>query len=269
MRATSYLNLNFSGISVEERIEQAAAAGVDGIEWYGWDLGIEEVERVGGLFDEMDVDIDAITQHAEAHGLDLVYMSGDRPALTDPSVEGRAIESIERSIELADRIGCPFVNVKAGPVQAGSTRAAQRHQVINTLRTVAPVVEASGSTLVLEPINPIDAPMELLQTAAEAFTVIDAVGSPSIKLLFDIYHEQLASGNVTRTIERLGNDAIAHVHAADAPDRSQPGTGELAWTHVIGVLKETGYDGFLGGEFIPTGDPDAALGSFADLAHAG
>lgn len=268
MHVTSYLNLNFDEIPFRERIDRAADAGVDGIEFYGWgDLGVDQVETVGDAFYEVDFDVEEVAEHVHDRGLELVYLSGDRPALTNPSLEEQAVTSIRRSLELADRIDCHLVNVKAGPVQSGYTRETQRQQVVRVLRRVAPDVEDADTGLALEPINAIDAPTEFLNTAAEGYAILDAVDSPDIELLLDLYHEQLTRGNIINNIRENAGEYVAHIHAADPPARAQPGTGELNWSNVLAALAETEYDGYLGGEFIPQGTPTDALASFAELGH--
>lgn len=267
MRVTSYLNLNFEDISFQERIDRAAAAGVDGIEFYGWgNLGVEPVESVGDDFYDVEFDVETVAEYVHERGLELVYLSGDRPALTDPDLEDEAVTSIRRSLDLADRLDCQRVNVKAGPNQSGYSRERQRQQVVAVLRRVAPAVEASDTVLALEPINAIDAPGEFLNTAEAGYAILDAVDSPSIKLLLDLYHEQLMRGNIINNLRENAGDYVTHIHTADPPARGQPGTGELAWENVLTALAETEYDGYLGGEFIPQGDPSEALAGFADLA---
>lgn len=268
MQVTAYLNLNFNDISFRERVERAAAAGVDGIGLYGWgDLGVDNVERVSDDFYDVEFDVETVAEHVHDHGLDLIYLSGDRPALTRPEVEAEAITSIERSLTLADRIDCSLVNVKAGPVQSGLTRERQRQQVVRVLRAVTPAVEAANAGLVLEPINPLDAPGEFLHTAAGGVAMLQAVDSPDINLLLDLYHEQLTAGNVSNTLADIAGEHVAHVHVADPPSRGEPGTGELNWEHLLDVLAETDYEGCLGGEFIPHAAPRVALESFAELGH--
>ena len=265
MRVTAYLNLNFQAGDYLERIDRAASAGVDGIECYGWDLGVEMDDQLGPPF-AAEFDLEALVDRMNEHELEFVYLSGDRPPLTDPAQEAAAIESIERSLELADELGCSYVNVKAGRIQPGMTIESQRQQVVSVLRAIAPAAEAAQSTVLLEPINAIDTPHELVNTATDATSILDAVDSPGVRLLLDLFHEQLGSGNIVNTIRDTVPEYVEHIHAADAPLRSQPGTGELNWETVIDTLEDVGYDGYLGGEFIPSGNPDAALESFVSVA---
>ena len=85
--------------------------------------------------------------------------------------------------------------------------------------------------------------------------IINQVGSPRLKLLFDIYHVQIMDGDVIRRIRALG-DAIAHVHTAGNPGRGElDDRQEIQYPPIMRALLETGYKGYVGQEFIPTGDP--------------
>ena len=88
--------------------------------------------------------------------------------------------------------------------------------------------------------------------------MVDEVGSPAVKLLFDIYHQQITEGNLIENISR--NIAkIGHFHVADVPGRHEPGTGEINYRNVFRAIAGKGYDGFLGLEMWPTGDHVAAV----------
>jgi hydroxypyruvate isomerase len=83
--------------------------------------------------------------------------------------------------------------------------------------------------------------------------IIRAVGSPRVKLLFDVYHVQIMDGNVIARIRQYGPDLIGHVHTAGVPGRGELDEGqELQFTPIMRALLETGYTGYVGQEFIPT-----------------
>jgi len=239
---TAYLNLLFDEGSFVERVDRVAEAGYDGVEPFGWDH-----------------DVEAIAERCDEHGLDLAYMSGERPPLTDPERTEEAIRSVEETLAVAGRVGCRDLNVKSGPAQPGLDPAAQRENVREVLREVAPAAEDAGVTLVLEPLNTrVDHPGHFTTTAAEGAELVAAVDSPRVKLLFDCYHEQIMHGDVIRSFrEHVGH--VGHVHVADNPGRHEPGTGELNYANVLDAIRETGYDGYVGCEFRPTGDPMTAL----------
>jgi hydroxypyruvate isomerase len=91
------------------------------------------------------------------------------------------------------------------------------------------------------------------------------IGSEHFKLLYDIYHMQIMEGDVIRTI-RTHHQHIAHYHTAGVPGRNElDETQELYYPAIVRAIRETGYEGFLGQEFIPRGDPIASLRAAVEL----
>lgn len=90
------------------------------------------------------------------------------------------------------------------------------------------------------------------------FEIVDAVDSPNVQLLYDVYHQQVTEGNVIQTIT-ANIDRIGHFHVADVPGRHEPGTGELDYENVFAAIEETDYDGYVGCEFSPVGDADETI----------
>ena len=130
--------------------------------------------------------------------------------------------------------------------------------VLDGLKEIAPLANKAGVTLVLEPLNNlVDHAGYWLKNSDVGFEMIRKVNSPNIRLLFDIYHQQISEGNL---IERLTKnlDVIGHVHVADVPGRHQPGTGEINYPVVLGKLRDAGYQQFVGLEFDPIGSSKEA-----------
>lgn len=271
MQVSSYLNLNFDEIPFPERVQLAAEAGVDGIEFFGWDIDLEADEGDTVSVDEEfygpDIDIGEITREIESNNLDFVYMSGDQPPMTDPNVREAALENIEKSVNLAKKYNCPNVNVKSGPRNPSIDDETQHNAIVETLRQAAPIAEATDVNLLLEPLNTQDAPDQFLNTATESIEILEQVDSPNVQLLFDIYHEQIMCGDLIRTL-RDSIDVIGHVHVADVPTRNEPGTGEINYENVLRALSDVGYDGYVGCEFIPTGEPVTALSDVLETVRA-
>ena len=97
-----------------------------------------------------------------------------------------------------------------------------------------------------------------LSQSKEAFQIIDEVGSSNVKILFDIYHQQISEGNLIANIT-ANIDKIGHFHVADNPGRHEPGTGEINYTNVFAAIRKTGFDGFVGMEMWPVGDHAEAV----------
>jgi hydroxypyruvate isomerase len=232
-----------------DRIERAAVAGADAIEFWDW----------------REKDLDVIESAARDAGLPIVGCTAGG-VLTDPDSTAETVETIRESIATADRLDCPTLIVTTGPDQDGLDRETQHANVVEVLSTVAPNAESAGVTLVVEPLNTaVDHPGYYLTTSDEGFDIVDAVGSPNVKLLYDIYHQQVTEGNITATLtEHI--DQIGHIHIADVPGRHEPGTGELNFENLFRAIEDADYDRYVGCEFSPMGDPDEALQAVLDIA---
>jgi hydroxypyruvate isomerase len=128
------------------------------------------------------------------------------------------------------------------------------------LRRLARVAEDEGVTLVLEMLNSkVDHPDYQVDKTAWGLEVCRMVDSPAVKLLYDIYHMQIMEGDIIRTI-REHHSYFAHYHTAGNPGRHEiDDTQELQYPPIIRAILATGYDGYIGHEFLPKGEPIAAL----------
>jgi hydroxypyruvate isomerase len=136
------------------------------------------------------------------------------------------------------------------------------------LSRVAGVAEEAGVTLVMELLNSkVDHKDYQCERTAWGIEVCQMVNSPRVKLLYDIYHMQIMEGDIIRTI-RDHHASFAHYHTAGNPGRHElDETQELYYPPIIRAILATGYQGYLGQEFIPKGDPIAALKQAFDLCN--
>lgn len=90
-----------------------------------------------------------------------------------------------------------------------------------------------------------------MNSVAEGFEIVRAVGNPHVKVLYDFYHEQRAAGNLIEKLEKnIG--MVGLVHVADVPGRHEPGTGEIDYRNIYRKLAELRYNGFIAMEYFPT-----------------
>ena len=114
------------------------------------------------------------------------------------------------------------------------------------------MAEEAEVTLVLEPLNIlVDHPGYFLTSSREGFEIVEQVDSSAVKLLYDIYHQQITEGSLIATITSH-IELIGHFHAADVPGRHEPGSGEINYANVLAAVDEAGYEGFIGLEYAPT-----------------
>jgi len=176
-------------------------------------------------------------------------------------------EELKRKLDLAVRYGIPNLIVFSGN-RAGLTDEAGALVTAEGLHRLAPLAETAGVTLILELLNSkVDHIDYQCDHSAWGVLVTTLVNSPSVKLLYDIYHMQIMEGDIIRTIRQIAPH-IGHVHTAGNPGRRDlDDTQELCYPPIMAALAETGYAGFVGQEFIPKGDGLAALRSAFQLCN--
>ncbi|AGN02162.1 Hydroxypyruvate isomerase [Salinarchaeum sp. Harcht-Bsk1] len=248
----------FPEASTAEQIERVAAAGADAIEIL--DLGELSPEEARDHAADHGIDVAVLQASGETVGIDNVA-----PAIVDPGSVEQSIAELESSIEAAAAADARNCLAVVGQRQPTVPRHEQRSAIVETFRSVAPAAEDAGVTVVPEVLNAVDDhPGYFLTDPGEAYSIAEAVDSPNVGFLLDVYHQQREHGNVVPTFEST-IDHVEHVHFADAPGRNEPGTGELAMERILTALDELGYDGYVGAEFSATGDPDETLRDVVEL----
>ena len=171
----------------------------------------------------------------------------------------RIARELTEKIALAEQWHIPNVIVFSGN-RAGLDDRAGAEATAEGLQRVARIAEQAGVTLIMELLNSkVDHKDYQCDHTLWGVEVCRMVNSPNVKLLYDIYHMQIMEGDIIRTI-RTYHPFIAHYHTAGNPGRHEiDETQELNYAPIVRAILETGYEGYLGQEFIPTGDPIAAL----------
>ncbi len=177
----------------------------------------------------------------------------------DPRRREEFEEEIRSAVAVARKLGVKKLCVVAGEETHGHSREDQTRAVITALKAGAKIVEPEGITIILEPLNVlVDHPRQLIVHSAQAAAVLDAVGSANVKMLFDIYHQQISEGNLTLNIRRY-HDRIGYFQLADHPGRHEPTTGEINYPFVLKTIHDVGYRDPIGMEMSPKSDPMTAF----------
>jgi hydroxypyruvate isomerase len=153
----------------------------------------------------------------------------------------------------------------------GMPRSEQMANAVAALRAAAPMLEKNGMTAIVEVLNTyVDHAGYFLYYVRDGAELIDRVGSPNVKLLFDIYHVQIMEGNLIQSI-RANIDRIGHFHVGDVPGRHQPGTGEINYRNVFKAIYDQGdrFRGSVALEYSPTVPLEQDLAAMRDLANFG
>jgi len=239
----------YPGKDVVYHLEKVKEHGFQGLEYYAWwDLG----------------DLRKLAAEQERIGVGLSATCTKFISLVDESLRDAYLEGVRQTIEACRILGVRSIISQTGNELDGVPREKQRQTMAETLKLCAPLLEEAGIVLEVEPLNGlVDHAGHFLQRSDESVDVIDRVGSPNVKLVFDVYHQQITEGNVIRNATGY-IDRINHYHIADNPGRKQPGTGELNYVNILSAIKDTGFSGFVGLECGYTIDTDEAIQRFKE-----
>lgn len=177
-----------------------------------------------------------------------------------PGREEEARAAIDQALAYAAAIGTPNIHVMAGFAQGDEAQAT----FVNNLNYACEQAAPHGITILIEPLNRYDAPDYFLSTSEQAKLIIEQVGKPNLKLMFDCYHLQIMGGDVSRSLESL-MPIIGHIQFASVPGRNEPDGGELNYRHIFAHLDGLGYTAPLGAEYKPLASTEAGLGWMQSL----
>jgi hydroxypyruvate isomerase len=250
-RFAANLSFLFQDRPFLERFGAAAAAGFQAVEY---------------LF-PYEHPADAIVSQLKQHGLQQVlfnlppgdWAKGERGLAALAGREREFERGVSQALDYAKALGCPRVHAMAGVLPAEADLAKAETTYLNNLKHAAAEAGRQGVVLVIEPINGRDIPGFFLQTSNQAEKVIEAVGSPNLRLQLDLYHCQIMEGDLTRRIERLF-PLIEHVQIASVPERHEPDEGEIAYGPLFRLFDKLGYRGWIGCEYRPRAGTEEGLG---------
>jgi len=189
---------------------------------------------------------------ARAAGLSIVNMDspGKERGLSDPANHAEVVPGIRAAIDAAKANAIAQVIAFSGN-RAGPDDAAGLRHVVAGLKQVALYAEKAGVTLTFEMFNTFDHPGYLADSSRFGFDAVRQVGSPAVKVLFDIYHMHRMGENVLESL--LGNlELVRHIHVAASPKRDCPRAGgAIDYAKIVRAVHGAGYRGYWGQEFLP------------------
>jgi hydroxypyruvate isomerase len=239
----------------EENLERVAQAGYHHVELVGefkkWSE--DDYRRILARMETLKISVDAT--------------SGVGPGFADPSGGEAFLSALKALIPAAQRLQCKQIILLSGKRIDGAPAGSQHAASIEALKRAADVLSSAGLVAVIEPIDRIENPTIYLDGVTEAFEIAKAVGSPNVRVLYDVYHEQREFGNLIEKFD-AHIDQVGLIHIADVPGRHEPGTGEINYLNIYRKLAQLGYKGTIAMEFYPTGDIVETLRRARDQARA-
>ena len=244
---TVYRDLPF-----EQRLEKVAEAGY------------RAVELVGEFEKWSDGDFRRINAKKKSLGITFDATAGLSKGIADPQARDAFLAELNTFVRTAQKLECPAIIVLSGNRVENLPKQAHHDACVEALKRAADVAAKQNLTLLLENIDQEENPRYYLTSVAEGFEIVRKVGNPHVKFLYDFYHEQISEGNLIKKLKD-NIDFVGLVHIADVPGRHQPGTGEINYASIYRKLAELKYSGYAAMEFIPEGDPVAALRSAREM----
>jgi len=236
MMLSACIDMMFSYCDFYDRFDEVKKCGIDTIEFWKWSN--KDINSI--LLKGMNVSIFNIDSSDDKLSYDL-----SRGILND----GRAddfLKALNESISVYKKL-----NATGMIVLIGEHKEYNEENVLRCLNAAKPIVEKENITLLIEPLNNVDRVGYSMPYATPVFELLKKVNSPKIKMLYDIYHQNMMNDfDMTEIKENI--DLIGHFHVADAPGRHEPGTGNVDYVNILKEISKLSYKGFIGLEYRAT-----------------
>jgi 2-dehydrotetronate isomerase len=249
LRFSANLGFLWPELPLLDRIDSAARAGFKAIELH-WPYDTPAAEVRG---------------RCERHGLKLLGLNTSRGDLSKgefglgalPGRRAEARAAFKQALDYCREAGGSAIHCMAGKPAVGAFEEA-RATFLENLREASALAADTGISLLLEPINPRDAPGYFYSRADEGAAIINEAGRDNIFLMFDCYHVGVSEGDILVKLERF-LPVIGHVQIAAVPSRAEPDEGEINYPAIFERLEGLGYAGYVGCEYKPRAGTDAGL----------
>ena len=231
-----------------DALRQISALGYNAAETYEW----------------KHLDLDKVKKTIDKTGVELLSMCTTEFRLTSPEHRELWLDGLRESCIAASKLGVHKLITQVGN-DTGAPREVQHQSIVDGLKAAGQILDEYDVTIMIEPLNLyVDHPGYYLWSSAEGFDIIREVNHPRVKLIYDIYHQQIMEGNIIPSVTN-NLDLIAHLHAAGHPGRHELQFGESDYKNIIKAIDAAGYTGALGLEYRPTLDPIESLKSVKEI----
>lgn len=238
----------FGNMDFCDAIRKVKELGFDAIETYFW----------------KQLDKEAVKNTCKETGVELVSMCTTEFNMTDPNRRQLWLDGLKESCEAANEMGVKHLITQVGQ-DMGTCRELQHESIVKALKAAKPILEKTGVTIMIEPLNTyVDHICYYLWSSIEGFEIVREVNHPLVKVVYDIYHQQIMEGNIIKNITN-NLDCIAHLHSAGNPGRHELQYGENDYRVIFDAVDKAGYKGCCGLEYNPLLPPVESLEEFKRL----
>jgi len=249
-RFAANLSMMYAEHAFLDRFGAAAADGFKGVEFlFPYEFSAADIKA-----------------RLDEHGLTQVlfncppgdWSKGERGLGSLPGREDEFRRAFDAALAYQEILGNRRLHVMAGLIQPGRSREEHRATYVKNLAWAAQQIAGRDLTLVIEPINTRDIPGFFLNRQDEAHAICKDTGSDRVKVQMDFYHCQIVEGDLAMKYRRY-KDGVGHIQIAGVPERHEPDVGELNYPYLFALIDESGYDGWVAGEYRPRGATSAGL----------
>src|SRR5437588_3837476 len=243
----------YRDVPFPERLEKVAEAGY------------HAVELVNEFKDWKPQDFADARRKKRELGMEFDGTCGVWLPLADAGKREAFLKSLRDFVPTMRELECTRLIMQTGDKIPGLSPAEMHGNCIETLKRGADIAAENKIELLIENIDPEENPKYFVTSSAEGFDIVRSVGNPHVKFLYDLFHEQIAEGNLIEKLEKH-IDLVGLVHVADVPGRHHPGTGAINYANIFRKLAELHYSRYAAMEFHPLGDPTKELREARELA---
>jgi hydroxypyruvate isomerase len=231
-----------AGPDLVAQLEFMAAEGFTALEDNGMrGRPVAEQELIGKTLARLNMRMGVFVAHT---------INWTEPTLTtsDQAKRDTFLKEVRESVDIAKRVNAKWMTVVPGHLDRRPHVDYQTANVVESLKQAAKILEPHGLIMVLEPLNTLrNHPGMFLTEVPQTYLICKAVGSPSCKILFDMYHQQITEGNIIPNINAAW-DEVAYFQVGDNPGRNEPGTGEMNYRNIFKHIHGKGFTGVVGME---------------------
>jgi 2-dehydrotetronate isomerase len=197
------------------------------------------------------------------------WQAGERGCTALPGREQEFRSGFLGALEYAAALGCRRIHAMAGLAAEDADRAEMRATYAGNLAWAAEQARAQGVDVLIEPIANRNIPGYFLNFQDEAHALAAEIGAPNLKILMDLFHCQVAEGDLVMKIRKYLADPqrtrVGHMQIASVPERHEPDCGEVNYPYIFAAIDQLGYEGWIGCEYIPRAGTSAGLDWFRKL----
>ncbi len=244
MKLSACVDMIYWGKDFFKSSKELIDSGIDAIEFWKWS----------------DKDIDRIKNEICNNGVKIAGFCVDSSDSTvsesclvnilSKGMKDKFVLAISESIDVAKKLNADFLIATVGDNVEGLSYDEQVKNIKDCLYAVKDIIEENKITLLLEPINCSERTNYLMPEADDVMKIIKDVNSGYIKLLYDVYHQNITGDfSLEYIIENINH--IGHIHIADVPGRNEPGSGIINFKNILTTLNDLNYNGYAGLEYVP------------------